>query len=86
MGLFKCSKCECIDNTALGMYWISDEPELFQWPTEDEQYKGKPLCCECAPKFLSDGNLSGYGQWHYRFPKEHISTIPEIELKEIYNK
>jgi hypothetical protein len=68
------------------MYWIRNQYNLFKWPKEDEQFKGKPLCCECAPQYFSDGKPSGYGKWHNKFSKEHISTIPEVELKEIYNK
>ena len=32
MPLFKCSKCGCIENTALGKYWGTD----------------KPICSECS--------------------------------------
>ena len=33
MPLFKCSKCGCIDNTALGNYWMAA--------------KGEATCSEC---------------------------------------
>lgn len=33
MPLFRCSKCDCVENTALGEYW--GRPE-------------KPLCSECS--------------------------------------
>lgn len=38
MPLFICEKCGCVDNTALGLYWID-------W------FDKKPiLCAECHPK------------------------------------
>ena len=85
MGLFKCSKCECIENTALGLYWMSKESHHFYWDSENIIYKGLPLCSECAPKKFSDGTSTKYGQWHNRFTKEYISTVPENERKNIYN-
>lgn len=33
MPLFKCSRCTCVENTALGAYWTR---------------KDEPLCSECA--------------------------------------
>lgn len=36
MPIFKCSKCGCIDNTALADYW---------WRVFEE--KKEPLCSEC---------------------------------------
>ena len=36
MSLFVCSKCKCIENTALCGYWYR---------------KGKPLCSKCDPQF-----------------------------------
>ena len=33
MSLFKCSKCKCVENTALGNFWGEDGK--------------KPLCSEC---------------------------------------
>lgn len=85
MGLFMCSRCESVDNTALGLYWMRNKPELFLWDENNIQFKGEPLCSECAPKKFSNGKLSGYGQWHGKFSKDHISTIPESERSEIYN-
>lgn len=38
MSIFKCSKCGCVENTALSRYWVRDfDKEL-------------PLCSECDPK------------------------------------
>ena len=83
MGLFKCAKCECIENTALGLYWMKNRTDCFLWNEENEKYAGKQLCSECAPEHYSDGKLTGMGEWHGKFPKEHISTIPEDERKYI---
>lgn len=38
LSLYQCSKCGCIENTALSRYWIDD--------AED----GRKLCSECDPK------------------------------------
>jgi len=85
MGLFKCAKCECIENTALGFYWSKNMPEGFDWDEDNIDFKGKPLCSECAPKSYSDTHKpTGFGKWHGKFPKEHISIIPENEHRNIY--
>lgn len=64
MPLFRCSKCGCVENTALGWYWartLKSTPEQWQ----------KPLCSEHAPKFI-DGKFSDQeeGVWHGKFPQE----------------
>jgi hypothetical protein len=40
MSLFVCAKCECIENTALGHYWMKSRVEQFKWTPENEQFKG----------------------------------------------
>jgi hypothetical protein len=86
MGLFKCSKCNCIENTALGHYWGSDRSEGYDWDESNKEFKGKPLCSECAPKTYSDTHEpTGFGKWHGRFPKRNINEIPEKERSNIYN-
>lgn len=69
MGLYKCAKCGCCENTALGFYHMRDMVDDFDW-TGLEEYKGQPLCSECAPKYFSDGKPTGFGKWHGKFPKE----------------
>lgn len=86
MGLFKCAKCECVENTALGLYWTKHNPEFFVWSKENEAFKGKPLCSECAPEKLTNGNYTGYGSWHDRFEKKHISTYSKEEQSEIHTE
>jgi hypothetical protein len=73
MSLFVCAKCECIENTALGHYWMKSRVEQFKWTPENEQFKGYPLCSECEPIYFIDGSKNGKGKWHGRFPKEHWS-------------
>jgi hypothetical protein len=85
MGLFKCSKCECIENTALGHYWTRSRIDMFIWDETNKGFKGEPLCSECGPKFFDDGKPTEFGKWHNRFPKEHISEISEEERKGVYN-
>jgi len=71
MPLFKCSKCGCVDNSALGFYWDKHFSKRYKWPEELKPYYGKPLCCECAPQFFIDGTKTEYGKWHGKFEKLH---------------
>ena len=85
MEIFKCSKCDCIENTAFGFYWMHNDFKRFIWSKENEQFKGKPLCSECAPIYFDNGKPTGWGKWHDKFPKENISTLTENERADIYN-
>jgi hypothetical protein len=72
MGLFKCTKCGCVENTALGFYWLRNDPKMIEsldWSDVGEEYKGKALCSECAPKKYLDGKDTGWGKWHEKFEK-----------------
>ena len=42
----------------------------YDWSDVGEQYKGQPLCSECAPTHFADGEPTGRGKWHGKFPKE----------------
>ena len=66
MGLFVCDNCDCIENTALGLYWSRNSESL--WPPE---IRGKALCSECAPTHFKCGQPTNKfnGQWHGKFPK-----------------
>ncbi|HLP05090.1 MAG TPA: hypothetical protein VK152_06650 [Paludibacter sp.] len=66
MPLFKCEKCGCIENTALGHYWSRNWTEFKG--TEFE----KALCSECTPIVYPNGELNkrATGKWHGQFPKE----------------
>lgn len=72
MPIFKCEKCGCAENTALGWYWaremLANKVDLSD---VGEQYRGKPLCSECAPVRYLDGKPTGFRhRWHGKFPKE----------------
>ena len=70
MPLYKCAKCGCVENTALGLYWTREIMiKDYDW-TGLEEYRGKPLCSECAPAKYIDGTPTSFGKWHNRFPKE----------------
>lgn len=70
MGLYKCEKCGCVENTALGWYWTASLlADDCDWSEVGEEYKGKKLCSECAPKKYKDGKPTGFGKWHGHFPK-----------------
>lgn len=66
MGLFVCDNCDCIENTALGLYWSRNNKNL--WPPE---ILGKALCSECAPLHFKGGERFERftGKWHGKFPK-----------------
>lgn len=64
MPLYCCEDCGCVENTALGFYWLRTS-EL--WP---EEFRGKQLCSECGPLLYADGEPSDFGKWHGRFEKK----------------
>ena len=64
MPLYRCEKCGCIENTALGNFWGKDDSAL--WPDE---FVGKALCSECSPLTYLDGSATEFGIWHGRFEK-----------------
>lgn len=70
MSIYKCAKCGCAENTALGLYWTRNYPESYNWSEVGEQYRGKPLCSECAPSRFVSGSPTGWGKWHGKFPKK----------------
>jgi hypothetical protein len=64
MPLYRCEKCGCVENTALGNYWSRNIKSI--WPDE---FLGKALCSECSPQVFRDGTRSDLGEWHDEFPK-----------------
>ena len=56
MPIFECSKCDCIENTALSNYWMRKK-----FGVEFEGVGNEPLCSECDPQI---------GKWHGEFDKE----------------
>lgn len=55
MPLFRCSKCGCVENTAVSNYWTRTIRSI-----KGEKEKTPPLCSECDPEI---------GIWHGYFPK-----------------
>lgn len=72
MPIFKCAKCGCAENTALGWYWSAESlADAVDLTEVGEEFYGKPLCSECAPKFYKDGEPTGFaGKWHNLFEKK----------------
>jgi len=64
MPIFRCSKCDNIENSALSMCsWV-------------EQCKGKPLLCSaCCPKQTKDG-----GKWHGLFKQKKFDPTKWKEV------
>ena len=80
MSLFKCGICQCVENTALGFYWMA-RADSDAW--EDDNLNGKPLCSECSPAVYKDGSSNkGGGEWHGCFPKENADEAGYIEGKD----
>jgi hypothetical protein len=67
MPCFRCEKCGCIENTALGNWWCKDA----EWNKGTEF--SKALCSECMPTVYPDGSKTKGGKWHGRFPKEQAT-------------
>ena len=57
MPLFRCSKCDVVENTGLSGYW---RQELSAHKNNTEF---KPLCTQCDPEI---------GEWHGEFPREAV--------------
>lgn len=79
MPAFICDNCGCIDNTACGgSYWTQN---MDIWPDE---FKGKVLCCVCVSPFYKTGERNpDAGIWHNyferRFPTEESIKRDGIE-------
>jgi len=71
MPLFVCDKCKCVDNTALGHYWGSNQ-DFF-----DDEFKGMAFCNGCAPPKYKDGtiNRDSGEEWHNHFPKQSVEDF-----------
>ncbi len=74
MAIFKCAKCGCAENTVFGLWWTRKYPEMYDWGETGKEYRGKGLCSECAPKSFINGEPTGWGKWHGRFPKKPYET------------
>ena len=64
MPLFRCTKCGCVENTAISGYWnrhIKHRDGRHICPQEEFDKKFPPLCSECDPDI---------NQWHDSFEKK----------------
>lgn len=59
MSLYRCTKCDVIENTALGGYWIQ------QMDAHKAGVKYEPLCSQCDPTI---------GKWHGQFPRKGVTA------------
>lgn len=88
MSLFICAKCECIENSAFGLWASRNNPEWYKWDEVGVEYKGKPLCSECMPRFYINGTPHGR-KWHDRFVKEHYTIYlkknPKAEIVNLFD-
>ena len=80
MPLFKCSKCGCVENTALSSYWWQKRAfdmklakSVAAPPSKPPRWK--PLCSEC-----------GTGKWHGEFAKKPAVGYKRDEDGFIYSQ
>ncbi len=64
-----CRTCGCVENTALGGYWVQ---ELAAY---EEGRPSEPLCSECNPSI---------GAWHGRFPKKSAAGYVQNRSGHLY--
>jgi len=70
MPLFRCTKCGCVENTAVSNYWSQ------VYPIKGEKKK-EPLCSECDPEI---------GEWHNRFEKKSAKGCLITDQGFLYTK
>ena len=65
MSLFKCSRCGCVDNTALGAYWHRPKDPLCAECATGAWHGEFPKETAVAPKWMlgNDGFLYERGGW-----------------------
>ena len=59
MPLFRCTRCDVVENTALSNYWLT------QLAAHKSAQPHEPLCSQCDPDI---------GEWHEEFPREAVSA------------
>jgi len=59
MSIFRCTKCGCVENTALSNYWS----DVYGYMNSEST---PPLCSECDPKI---------GKWHDSFEKHSADGL-----------
>jgi hypothetical protein len=58
MSIYRCTRCDVIENTALGGYWMQ------QLEAHKAGTKHEPLCSQCDPSI---------GEWHGKFPRQGVT-------------
>ena len=89
MGLFVCAKCGSVENTALGWYWSRHSIRLILPEDMKEFESGHGLCTACLPKEarFDDGGDPGFtGEWHGKFPQEHVDEFLAGQAGDFYVK
>lgn len=79
MSLYQCDKCGCIENTALGWYWLTKH--------DDPRFDNRNLCSACAPPPDESVGRHHGGKWHGLFervyyPLRSMETGPNGNLRE----
>ena len=59
MSLYRCTKCDVVENTALGGYWMQ------QLEAHQSGAPFHPLCSQCNPAI---------GKWHGEFERNGITA------------
>lgn len=59
MSLYRCTKCDVVENTTLGEYWLQ------HLEAAENGKKFRPLCSLCNPDI---------GEWHGQFPREGVTS------------
>jgi len=59
MPIFQCSKCRCVENTAVSNYWTRTITKI----KNGEETESPAICSECDPEI---------GKWHNYFPKHSV--------------
>lgn len=74
MGTFACTKCNVLENTALGT-WHTCHRNMKNFGLPDNM----PLCSQCTPShYLSGTPVTKGGKWHNRFPRRKRKDHPNI--------
>lgn len=59
MPLYRCTKCDVVENTACGGFWQQ------QMKAHEDGVKHEPLCSQCDPEI---------GEWHGKFPRQGVTS------------
>lgn len=89
MSLYLCESCGCVENTALGNWWVRDcNTKLAVNPATNKHFpNGMALCSACAPDRYADGryrriyrnNTPRRQGWHNQFARRLWDGVTEVE-------